>query len=141
MAGVHMLIGIGEGLITALVILAIVRLRADLLDDEAVAVAAMPVTAFVGFGLVAALGLALFVSPFACKWPDGLEKVAATLGFEHHAIEKPLLAAPIPDYALPGIGSAVVATALTGVIGTVVVFGLSLLLARVLIPHPTLESR
>jgi cobalt/nickel transport system permease protein len=150
MAGVHMLIGIGEGLITALVILAIVRLRADLLDDEMLATGAprseqllrgTPVTAFVGFGLVAALGLALFVSPFACKWPDGLEKVAATLGFEHHTIEKPLLAAPIPDYTLPGIHSAVVATALAGVIGTVVVFGLSLLLARVLIPRPTLENR
>jgi len=140
MAGVHMLIGIGEGLITALVILAIARLRPDLLDDETLA-AGTPVTAFVGFGLVAALGLALFVSPFACKWPDGLEKIAATLGFEHHAIEKPLLSAPIPDYALPGIHSAVVATALAGVIGTVIVFALSWVLAQVLIPQPTAGSR
>ena len=140
MAGVHMLIGIGEGLITALVILAIVRLRADLLDDAALAVAT-PVTAFVGFGLIAALGLALFVSPFACKWPDGLEKIAAALGFEHHAIEKPLLAAPISDYALPGMHSAIVATALAGVIGTVIVFALSWVLARVLIPSSTSESR
>jgi cobalt/nickel transport system permease protein len=139
MVGVHMLIGIGEGLITALVILAIARLRADLLGDAALSVAA-PVTTFVGLGLVAALGLALFVSPFACKWPDGLEKVAATLGFEYHAIEKPLLAAPIPDYTLPGIHSAVVATALAGVIGTVVAFALAFVLVRVLIPRPTSES-
>ncbi|MGD0016824.1 MAG: energy-coupling factor ABC transporter permease [Verrucomicrobiia bacterium] len=140
MAGVHMLIGIGEGLITALVILAITKLRADLLDNTTSSVAT-PVTAFVGFGLVAALGLALFVSPFACKWPDGLEKIAATLGFEHHALEKPLLPAPISNYALPGINSAVVATALAGVIGTVIVFALSWVLARVLIPKPTAESR
>jgi cobalt/nickel transport system permease protein len=137
MAGVHMLIGIGEGLITALVILAIVRLRADLLDD-AMLPAATPVSAFVGFGLVVAFGLALFVSPFACKWPDGLEKVAATLGFEHYAIEKPLLPAPIPDYTLPGIHSVPKAFgALAGVIGTVVVFGLSLLLARGLVSKPS----
>ena len=135
-----MLIGIGEGLITALVILAITKLRADLLDNTTSSVAT-PVTAFVGFGLVAALGLALFVSPFACKWPDGLEKIAATLGFEHHALEKPLLPAPISNYALPGINSAVVATALAGVIGTVIVFALSWVLARVLIPKPTAESR
>ena len=140
MAGVHMLIGIGEGLITALVILAIVRLRADLLDDAALAVAT-PVMAFVGFGLVAALGLALFVSPFACKWPDGLEKVAATLGFEHHAIEKPLLPAPIPDYTMPGIHSAPKAFgALAGAIGTVIVFGLSWVLARMLVPR-SVDSR
>ncbi len=140
MAGVHMLIGIGEGLITALVILAIARLRADLLDDTTPAVAT-PVTAFVGFSLVAALGLAIFVAPFACPWPDGLEKVAGTIGFEHHAIEKPLLPAPIPDYTMPGIHSAVVATALAGVIGTVIVFALSWVLARVLIPQPTAENR
>ena len=140
MAGVHMLIGIGEGLITALVILAIARLRADLLDDTTPAVAT-PVTAFVGFSLVAALGLAIFVAPFACPWPDGLEKVAGTIGFEHHAMEKPLLPAPIPDYTMPGIHSAVVATALAGVIGTVIVFALSWVLARVLIPQPTAENR
>ena len=141
MACVHMLIGIGEGLITALVILAIVRVRPELLDQSAQASGApMPATA-AGLGLVVVLGLMLFVSPFACKWPDGLEKVASTLGFKHNAIEKPLLPGPIPDYTLPGIPSAVVATALAGVIGTVVVFGLSLLLARTLVPHSRTDNR
>ena len=139
MAGVHMLIGIGEGAITALVLLAIVRVRADLVDDAA-PVAATPLTAFIGFGLIAALGLALFVSPFACQWPDGLERVAAALGFEHRAVATPLLPAPIPDYAVPGISSAVAATALAGAIGTVLVFGLSLLLARVLVPKRAAET-
>jgi hypothetical protein len=90
---------------------------------------------FLAAGLIVSFGLALFVAPFACDWPDGLEKVAATLGFEHAAAEQPVVASPMPDYALPGIGSPVVATALAGVVGVVVVFGLSWLLARALAPR------
>jgi cobalt/nickel transport system permease protein len=137
MAGVHMLIGIGEGVITALVLVAVARVRPELVTDDSPTVAPS-LGAVVGFGSVAALGLALFVSPFACKWPDGLEKVAATLGFEHQATGKPLLAAPIPNYLLPGLKSPAVATALAGVFGTVIVFGLAWLLAGVLVPK---ESR
>ena len=135
MAGVHMLIGVGEGLITALVLVAVLRARPQLMADDAPALAASP-GAVIGFGLVVALGLALFISPFACKWPDGLEKIAATFGFEHKAVEKPLLAAPLADYELPGIGSPAMATALAGALGTVIVFGLAWLLARVLVPKP-----
>jgi cobalt/nickel transport system permease protein len=125
MAGVHMLIGIGEGLITALVLSAVLKARPELIEDSAPSTGSV-----VAVGLVVALGLALFVAPFACSWPDGLEKVATTLGFESRAAEKPLLAAPVPDYALPGIGSPAVATALAGALGTILVFGLSWLLAR-----------
>jgi len=125
MTGVHMLIGIGEGLITALVLAAVWKARPELLNQPAAPAGGLAVA-----GLVVALGLALFVAPFACSWPDGLEKVAEHLGFDAKAAKTPLLASPIPDYELPGIGSPVVATALAGVLGTVVVFGLSLLLAR-----------
>ena len=38
------------------------------------------------------LGLAVFVAPFACPWPDGLESVAARLGFEHKAEAERFLA-------------------------------------------------
>jgi cobalt/nickel transport system permease protein len=125
MTGVHMLIGIGEGLITALVLAAVWKARPELLNQPAAPAGGLAVA-----GLVVALGLALFVAPFACSWPDGLEKVAEHLGFDAKAAKTPLLASPVPDYELPGIGSPVVATALAGVLGTVVVFGLSLLLAR-----------
>jgi hypothetical protein len=75
----------------------------------------------------------LFVAPFACSWPDGLEKVAETLGFARYAAERPLLGSPLADYRVPGLGSANVATALAGAIGTVVVFALAWLLARILV--------
>ncbi|MCG3148367.1 MAG: Cobalt transport protein CbiM [Verrucomicrobiae bacterium] len=130
MTGVHMLIGLGEGLITGLVIAVIARARPDLLDQPA----AGNLTPVLGYGLLLALGLAIFVAPFASPWPDGLEKVAATLGFEHRAVAEPVLPAPLPDYEMPGIQSAVAATAVAGAVGTFIVFGLAAILARVLVP-------
>jgi cobalt/nickel transport protein len=86
---------------------------------------------FILAGLLLAIVLATMVSPFASPWPDGLEKVAAKLGFIHKAEGKsPLLPAPIPDYALPGVRRQGLATALAGFIGTLLVFGAGYLLAR-----------
>ena len=81
MIGVHALIGIGEGLITSLVILAIARTRPDLLDAENTPAPRGTGLEFLAFGLVIALGLAIFVSPYACAWPDGLDKVAREIRF------------------------------------------------------------
>lgn len=130
MAGVHMLIGIGEGTITALVLLAIARTRPELLErkDDSPQRAAT-----IGYGLLVALGAALFVSPFACSWPDGLEKVAAKIGFEHLASEKPFLSVPMPEYSLPGVKGGWV-TPLVGAVGTMTAFVLAWVLARVLVP-------
>jgi cobalt/nickel transport system permease protein len=168
MASVHMLIGIGEGLISALVFLAIVRTRPDLIVDMSVdslrwdertrepvevsgerlastlappAYDGNPVrqrrrTAWVSYGLLAVLGVAVFVAPFASSMPDGLEAVAVKLGFGHRAAAA--LPAVAPDYQVPGIHWAVGATALAGAAGTLVVFGLALLLGRALVPkRPT----
>lgn len=136
MTGVHMLIGIGEGLITALVVSAIARTRPDLIEGNTATVPPARVGVVLVYGLLVSFGLALFVSPFACSWPDGLERVAAKLGFEHRAVASALLKSPIPDYHLPGIQSPVWGTALAGLIGTAVAFLLALLLARVLVPKP-----
>jgi cobalt/nickel transport protein len=82
-------------------------------------------------GLLLAIVLATLASPFASPWPDGLEKVAAKLGFIQKAEGKsPLLPAPIPDYAMPGVHRQGLATALAGLIGTLLVFGSGYLLAR-----------
>lgn len=77
------------------------------------------------FGLAAALLLALVLSPFASPWPDGLEKVAADKGFLHKGEGKTVLAAPIPDYAWPGIKSERLSTRVAGVVGTLAVFGIA----------------
>lgn len=132
MANVHILIGIGEGLVTGLILTAVLRARPELvagLEGEAGGRG----FGFLGYGLILSLALALFVAPFACPWPDGLEAVAKTLGFEHRAIA-PLLPSPMGDYRLPFIGSAAAATALAGVIGSLAAFAGAWLLASRLAP-------
>jgi cobalt/nickel transport system permease protein len=139
---VHMLIGVGEGLIGALVFLAIRRTRPDLTGESNGSVPPRQWGELVSYGLLAVVGIAIFVAPFACPWPDGLESVATRLGFEHKAVH-PLVPAPASGYQLPGVHWAAGATALAGAVGTVVVFGLALLLARWLVhereadPHLT----
>ncbi|MCX6927744.1 MAG: PDGLE domain-containing protein [Verrucomicrobia bacterium] len=139
MTGVHMVIGIGEGLISALVFLAIRRMRPELASEISGSVPARQWGELVCYGLLVALGIAIFVAPFACPWPDGLESVAAKLGFEHKAIQ-PVVLAPAPGYQVPGVHWTSGATALAGAAGTLVVFGLALLLARSLVREPEVDT-
>jgi cobalt/nickel transport system permease protein len=132
MAGVHMLIGVGEGLITALVLVAVGRARPELVSPRAVTETSF--RPLVVYGGLIALGIALFASPFASQWPDGLDRTAEALGFAEKATA-PVVAAPVPDYAMPGIHGSALATAMAGAAGTVVVFGLAWVLARVLVPR------
>jgi len=133
MAGVHMLIGIGEGLITALVLVAIARARPELLQPDEAAGRTRSYGTVVAYGGVIALGLALFVSPLASRWPDGLDRTAEVLGFKEKAVA-PIVPAPIPDYKMPGMHWSTLGTSIAGAVGTVVVFALAWLFARALVP-------
>lgn len=141
MVDVHLLIGLGEAAITVLVVVAIQRSRPELIDPSAPASGALSYRQIMGYGLLISLGLALFVSPFACAWPDGLEKVADRLGFAHRAAGQLLVAAPLADYHLSWVKSAPLATSLAGVIGTFIVFILAFAVARMVVPKTAPESR
>jgi cobalt/nickel transport system permease protein len=65
--------------------------------------------------------VAVMISPFASALPDGLESVAATLGFEH--LSGTLFAAPFADYAVSAAG--VFSTALAGLIGITMLFAIA----------------
>jgi cobalt/nickel transport system permease protein len=140
MAGVHMLIGIGEGLITALVLVAVARSRPELVQLESATEPRRSYGAVVAYGGLIALGLALFVSPLASKWPDGLDWTAEVLGFKEKAVS-PTVPAPMPDYQLPWFRWTTLGTSLAGGIGTIVVFALAWLLARALVPKGSAGSR
>lgn len=139
MTGIHILIGIGEALITTLVLAAIYATRPDLLslgrapEDER---EARPLLGVLVYGSLIIVGLVLFVLPFASRWPDGLEKVAAVFGFSSRSLAAPLVSSPLADYRVPGIGSLSWATALAGIIGAVLVFGVSFILAKAVLPKP-----
>ncbi len=134
MANIHMLIGLGEGLITGLVLVALARTRPDLIENGWQREAPNGVAGFVGYGLILTMGLSLFIAPHASPWPDGLERVSKALGFATKATATPVLASPLADYRLPGLNSAVWATAWAALIGALVAFGLAWLLARTLLP-------
>jgi cobalt/nickel transport protein len=83
-------------------------------------------------GLLIALAIAVFLSPFASSWPDGLERIAHNLGFIDRSDWAPAVKAPMPDYAFPGMENEMLATALSGLIGTVAMFGIGYGLACLL---------
>ena len=139
MGGVHLLIGLGEALITTLVVAAVAGARPELLLERA-GPRSRPAE-LAGRGLLVALGLAMFVAPFASRWPDGLEGVAATLGFGHRAVAGAAHGAPLPDYRFPGVGPTALSTGLAGGAGTLVAFGLAWLLATALTPRHNARAR
>jgi cobalt/nickel transport system permease protein len=117
MAGIHAIIGIGEGLITVGVLAFIYATRRDLLVRESSSHTAGSLVWVAG--LIIALTLAV-LSPLASSHPDGLEWVAEQKGFLETA-QGPFYEI-IPDYLLPGISNEAVATILAGLIGIILVF-------------------
>ncbi|NMC54556.1 MAG: cobalamin biosynthesis protein CbiM [Chloroflexi bacterium] len=116
MAGIHALIGVGEGLITIGALAFVLAARPDLLSA-----AQTPAKHSRGL-LVGGLGIATLLavfSPLASSHPDGLEWVAEQAGFLE-AARGPWFEI-IPDYVLPGIQNEALATILAGVIGVMIV--------------------
>jgi cobalt/nickel transport system permease protein len=120
MAGIHALIGIGEGLITVGALAFLAAARRDLLQAEAARPAGAAV--WVG-GVLLALALAV-ISPLASAHPDGLEWVAEQQGFL--AAARGPLYEIIPDYVLPGIANQALATILAGALGVLTVLAVAL---------------
>jgi cobalt/nickel transport protein len=90
---------------------------------------------FILWGFVLALVLAVFLSPLASSWPDGLERVAENLGFLKKAGQSGVTwwdRSPLPDYKIPGIQNEGWATALAGLLGTMALVGLGWGIARLL---------
>jgi len=139
MTGIHILIGIGEALITTLVLAAIYAARPDLVSIGMAPDAggeARPLRGVLINGSLIIIGLVLFVLPFASHWPDGLEKIASVFGFNSKVLSRPLVSSPLSDYRVPGVGSLPRATALAGIIGAILVFGISFVLAKIVISKP-----
>ncbi|MFD6025770.1 energy-coupling factor ABC transporter permease [Streptomyces griseoluteus] len=140
MIGVHVLIGIGEAVITALTVAAVVAVRPDLVHGarglrqklrlrvngelvDAPDSAPVPAAARTSrrtlwiTGLATSLVLAGFVSFYASANPDGLEKVAHDKGIDkktepHHSSDSPLA-----DYGVKDVANARLSGGLAGVIG------------------------
>jgi cobalt/nickel transport system permease protein len=135
---VHIAIGLGEAMITGLVVRFILIRRPDLFEiSESYSPRAVERWGQVGVaGIGIALAVAIFLSPFASDHPDGLEFVGEKLHFlpsDGAASPRPF-PAPIPDYELkiPGLEHLKLATSAAGLVGTLVVFSLACGMAKVL---------
>ncbi|WP_445280418.1 energy-coupling factor ABC transporter permease [Streptomyces sp. DSM 118148] len=139
MIGVHLLIGLGEAVITALTVGAVIAVRPDLVHGarglrqrlrlrvngelvDAPAPAA-PVAARASrrtlwlTGLVTSLVLAGFVSFYASANPDGLEKVAHDQGIDKKTGKHASSDSPLADYGVKDVSDARLSGGLAGVIG------------------------
>ncbi|MFD6420617.1 energy-coupling factor ABC transporter permease [Streptomyces sp. NPDC060198] len=153
MVGIHVLIGIGEAVITAATVGAVIAVRPDLvhgakgfaaplklrvggqlIDAAPAAPAAKPTVGvatrstrgLLAAGLLTALVLAGFVSYYASSSPDGLEKVATDKGIDRNVEEHASADSPLADYGVKDVDDARLSGGLAGVIGvgvTVVVGG------------------
>jgi cobalt/nickel transport system permease protein len=152
MVGWHLLIGIGEAVITGAVLGAIVATRPDLvyaarhLRSDLVLVDEHGRTTTVspdrpvpskpagrrslGTAVAITLLIAGIVSLFASAHPDGLEYVGESLGFGGAAEDSATAGSPLADYGFSGIGNEKVATALAGIIGVLVTIAVGLLVAK-----------
>jgi cobalt/nickel transport system permease protein len=124
MGGIHMLIGIGEGLITVGALAFLYAARRDLFHTGAAAPKGGAAVWIFGLGIAALLAV---LSPLASAHPDGLEWVAEQKGFLE-AARAPLYNI-IPDYTFPGISNTALATIVAGILGMLLVFGVALSVA------------
>lgn len=141
MVGVHALIGIGEGIISALVIAAVLASRPDLvygvrdLDRSKIADdSKVSMRAFVIGGLMTALLFAVVVSQFAVDNPDGLEKVAIDQGFDDQARDHAFDNSIFADYATEGVGNETLSLAIAGLAGTLITLAVGYGLFRAVRP-------
>jgi len=135
MLGVHALVGIGEAVITAMVLSAVLRFRPELLEIPGNAgVSASRGRSLIGYGLGLSVAIAAVLAPIACDSPDGLSSVAQSLGFQG-AERVGLVAAPLAEYGVPGLATGLLATVVAGSVGTLLLFGLCWLLALGLVPR------
>jgi cobalt/nickel transport system permease protein len=131
MVGVHSLIGVGEGLITASVVATVLAVRPDLVHgarvlgvprSERVRTDRRAVAAFVVGGVLVTLALVVLVAPHAASDPDGLERVATDHRIAVDSVDSVAAGSPVADYQVAGVADADVGTIVAGALGLAAVF-------------------
>lgn len=119
MLGVHVLIGIGEAVITVAALAFIEQTRLDLLNEKTAAEKGG--RGWVYAGVIVSL-IAVLLSPLASAYPDGLERVAEDLGFLDFGLSAPYQI--LPDYTVPFLGETPLSTIVAGAVGALAALGL-----------------
>lgn len=155
MVGTHLLIGVGEAVITGLMIAAVLGVRPDLvsinashggarlqlvqpdgsttwIDADRPASATQTAAPVGRRGTVTALVITALVagglSLLASSQPDGLESVAGRLGFDAAALDSVVAAGPLADYGIAGLGA--FGSTVAGIVGVALTLATCLGVAR-----------
>ena len=126
MVTTHFIIGFGEGIITALIITLLIRVRPDLIyayersDENTTKVS------FYGLFIILILLFSL-VTPFASSSPDGLESVAEEFGFT----QTDGIVLLLDDYGISAVNNDFISTVLSASLGvTVLAIMFNLIISR-----------
>jgi len=126
MVTTHFIIGFGEGVITALIITLLIRVRPDLIyayersDENTTKVS------FYGLFIILILLLSL-ITPFASSSPDGLESVAEEFGFT----QTDGIVLLLDDYGINAVNNDFISTVLSALLGvTVLAIMFNLIISR-----------
>ena len=116
MVSTHLIIGLGEGIITALIITLLMRVRPDLVYAYDRSHENTTKVSFYGLFIILILLLSL-VTPFASSSPDGLESVAEEFGFT----QTDGIVLLLDDYGINAINNNFLSTVLSALLGVTVV--------------------
>ncbi len=126
MVTTHFIIGFGEGIITALIITLLIRVRPDLIyayersDENTTKVS------FYGLFIILILLLSL-ITPYASSSPDGLESVAEEFGFT----QTDGIVLLLDDYGISAVNNDFISTVLSALLGvTVLAIMFNLIISR-----------
>ena len=120
MLSTHLLIGLGEGVITALIVSLLLRVRSDLVYVKTNEHVSNNTSSIYGLFIFLLLCFTL-ITPYASSSPDGLESVAENFGF----LETDGLVLFLNDYGISGLNNSFLSTVISAVLGIVVVVGVS----------------
>lgn len=130
MTGVHAIIGIGEGAITIAALGLISGVSKDVFYGvQTVEVRKVQRRPIVWILIAVSMSVAVFIAPFASELPDGLERVAVSLGFLERGTHK--VRSPLSDYQIPGLSGGI-SISMAGIVGVLVTFGLAYMIIKML---------
>jgi|GEM_PF-51473 cobalamin biosynthesis protein CbiM len=125
MLGVHIKIGVAEGLLTLALAAMLMRMKpsVDQIGQGGLLASEDGKAPRQKLRVLSALALLVVVAgtPFSSLSPDGLERVATDLGFIDKG-DLAFFAAPLPDYRLPGVDNEVFSVIIAGLLGVVILF-------------------
>jgi cobalt/nickel transport system permease protein len=125
MISTHLFIGLGEGIITAIIISLLLRVRSDLVYVNTKKNKSNSLSTSYGIFIILILSLTL-ITPYASSNPDGLESVATEFGFE----ETDGLVLLLKDYGISSINNNFLSTTLSALLGILTIAGMGTLFFR-----------